>query len=78
MAGLEESSSSARMSRYEGGVHEPPFQFVEALAKVLGVSPAYFYCPEDRLADIILIYSRMPETKCQALYQAAKDLDEPN
>jgi len=74
MAGLEESSSSARMSRYESGVHEPPFQFVEVLAKVLNVSPAYFFCPDDRLADLILIYSSVPETKRQKLDEAAKAL----
>lgn len=76
MAGLEESSSSARISRYESGIHEPPFQFALALAKVLGVSPAYFYCPDDRLADIILTYSGVSEAKRQVLYQAAKDLHE--
>lgn len=74
MAGLEESSSSARMSRYESGVHEPPFQFVEVLARVLNVSPAYFFCPDDRLADLILIYSSVPETKRQVLHEAAKAL----
>ncbi|WP_156403730.1 MULTISPECIES: helix-turn-helix transcriptional regulator [unclassified Massilia] len=72
MAGLEESSSSARISRYESGIHEPPFQFVEALARVLDVSPAYFYCPDDRLADIILIYSGMSELKQQALHETAR------
>lgn len=74
MAGLEESSSSARMSRYESGIHEPPFQFIEALARVLNVSPAYFFCPDDRLADLILIYSSVPELRRCALYEAAKAL----
>ena len=74
MAGLEESSSSARMSRYESGVHEPPFQFVEVLAKVLNVSPAYFFCSDDRLADLILIYSGIPEQKRQTLHETAKAL----
>jgi len=74
MAGLEESSSSARMSRYESGVHEPPFQFVEALARALNVSPAYFFCPDDRLADLILIYSGVPEAKRRLLHEAAEAL----
>jgi transcriptional regulator with XRE-family HTH domain len=78
MAGLEESSSSARMSRYESGIHEPPFHFVEVLATVLDVSPAYFYCPDDRLADIILVYSGVSEPSRQALHQAAKVLCEQN
>ncbi len=71
LAGLEESSSSARMSRYESGIHEPPFQFVGALAKVLGVSAAYFYCADDRLAEIIIAYSELSEAKRQALHESA-------
>ncbi|WP_426173161.1 helix-turn-helix domain-containing protein [Massilia sp. TWR1-2-2] len=74
LAGLEESSASARMSRYENGVHEPPHRFVEALAKVLGVPAAYFYCGDDRLAEIMLAYSDMPEIQRQALRQRAAEL----
>ena len=77
LAGLEESASSARMSRYESGIHEPPFQFVEALSNVLGVSPAYFYCPDDRLAEIILVYSSMKAAKRKALHQAAIEIAQP-
>ena len=54
LAGLEESSSSARISRYESGIHEPPVSFVEAVAAVLEISPAFFYCADDRLAEVIL------------------------
>jgi transcriptional regulator with XRE-family HTH domain len=74
LAGLEESSSSARMSRYESGIHEPPFQFAEALAKALGVSPAYFYCPDERLANIILAYSSLSDVERDVLHQAAAEL----
>ena len=72
MAGLEESSSSARISRYESGIHEPPFQFVESLARVMDISPAYFYCPDDRLAELILIYSALSETKRQTFHHSIK------
>jgi len=70
LAGLEESSASARMSRYESGTHKPPVEFVEAIAKVLGISLAFFYCPDDRLAEIIRTYSDLPETKRRALHKA--------
>lgn len=66
-SGLDESSSSARISRYEGGIHEPSVQFAEALAKVLGVSAPFFYCRDDRLADIILLYADMPDAKHRSL-----------
>jgi transcriptional regulator with XRE-family HTH domain len=71
LAGLEESSSSARISRYESGIHEPPVRFAEALAKVLGVSAAFFYCADDKLADIILRYAGMSEKRRRALHDAA-------
>lgn len=74
LAGLEESSSSARMSRYESGVHEPPFKFAEAVANVLGIPVAYFYCPDKRLAEIILAYSDNPEDKREELLTFSKAL----
>ena len=73
MAGLEESSSSARMSRYESGIHEPTFQFIDAISRVLGISTAFFYCADDRLADIIRIYSDLSESKRKILH---KKIDE--
>ena len=73
LAGLEESSSSARISRYESGVHEPPLSFTESLARVLGVPAAYFYCKDDRLAEIILRYADMSEAqRCELQAKAAE------
>lgn len=63
MIGLDESCSSARISRYESGVHEPPFATAEQFAKVLGVPACYFYCGDDRLAEIVLNYSQLSESE---------------
>lgn len=49
-------------------------QFAEALAKVLGVSAAFFYCNDDRLADIILRYADMSETQRRALHTQAEQI----
>ncbi len=76
MAGLEESSSSARMSRYESGIHEPSVQFIEAVAQVLGLNAAYFYCEDDRLAEIIRAYSGLTEAARIELYKHAIKLAE--
>lgn len=54
MIGLDEGCSSARISRYETGIHQPPFEVAEMLAKVLGVPTAYFYCANDQIAEILL------------------------
>ena len=75
MIGLDESSSSARISRYENGIHEPPFQLVIKLAEILHVPTAYFYCGDDRLAEMMQIYNRLTEEKRAELLQAAKSMD---
>jgi transcriptional regulator with XRE-family HTH domain len=74
MAGLEESSSSARISRYESGVHEPPSSFAEALATVLNVPAAYFYCADDRLAEVILLYFDAEEAGREEILHTARAL----
>ena len=74
MIGLDEGSSSARMSRYENGVHEPPFIWVEKIAEALGVPTAYFYCGDERLAEIMLAYSALPERKKKLLHSYAVGL----
>ena len=66
MIGLDEGCSSARISRYESGIHEPPYMLAEQLAKVLGLSACYFYCSDDRLAAIILDYSTLSEIERQS------------
>ncbi len=54
--GLDETTASARISRYESGVHEPPFAIAQKLAKVLKVPTAYLYCDNDELADFLLTW----------------------
>ena len=68
MIGLDEGSSSARISRYETGVHEPAFNIACKLAQALQVDVAYFYCEDDWLANAVL--------RLQNLSQAQRsDLD---
>jgi transcriptional regulator with XRE-family HTH domain len=63
MIGLDEGCSSTRMSRYESGIHEPPFATIEQIAKALGVAACYFYCRDEHLAELILDYSRLSEAE---------------
>lgn len=74
--GLDESSSSAGISRYESGAHEPSLSFTESLAKVLRLPAAYFFCNDDRLAEIILAYADMSEAQRQVLHTKAVELAE--
>jgi len=63
MIGLDESCSSARISRYESGIHQPPLKTLEMLAKVLNVPLPYLFCENDSLAKAILILSKLSNRK---------------
>ena len=65
--GLDESCSSARMSRYESGVHEPAFKTIEKIALALNLPTAYFFCEDDRLAKIINRYQLSSEQNRQLI-----------
>ncbi len=67
LIGLEESSSSARISRYETGVHEPPVRTAKKIAVALKVPLAFLYCDDDVLAAIVLQAHRMSKEARRAL-----------
>ena len=58
--GIEESSSRARISRYELGVHEPPVATARRIAEALGVPLAYLYCEDDAIAALLLALHKQP------------------
>lgn len=51
--GLDEFVASSRINRYEKGVHLPDLTTLNNIARVLEVSPAYFFADE-KLAQMIL------------------------
>ena len=51
--GIDESSSRARISRYELGVHEPPVPTARLIADALGAPLTYLYCEDDDIADLL-------------------------
>jgi transcriptional regulator with XRE-family HTH domain len=68
LIGLDEGCSSARISRYETGIHEAPFKVAENLAAALDVPVAYFYCPENVLAEfLLLLHDLSPEKQKKLL-----------
>lgn len=74
MIGLDESSSSARMSRYETGIHEPPFATAQNLGQALNVPAAYFYCEDDKLAELLVQYGRFDSQRRQKVLDFAAEL----
>jgi len=53
LIGIDESSSRARISRYELGTHEPPVKTARRIADVLCVPLAYLYCEDEEVASIL-------------------------
>lgn len=62
MIGLDEHTASARISRYEAGIHEPPIKTARQLADALQVPLGYLYCDDDKLASIVLAASQLDDT----------------
>jgi transcriptional regulator with XRE-family HTH domain len=64
--GLDESSSRARISRYELGVHEPPYATARLIAEAPSVPVAYLYCEDDQVAELLLrIYKLAPKERAR-------------
>ena len=72
LIGLDESCSSARISRYETGVHEPPFDTAKRLAAALNVPVTYFYCPQEQMAMLLIELHNSSREKIQAILQSVR------
>ena len=54
LAGIDESSASARMNQYETGKYAPDFLMTKKIAEVLDVPTNYFYTEDDLMAEMVL------------------------
>ena len=70
--GLDETVASARISRYESGVHEPQIKTARDIARALNVPLGYLYCDDDRLAEIILAASELPASDQEQLLKSLR------
>lgn len=61
LIGIDESSSRARISRYELGVHEPAIATARLIASALGVSLPYLYCEDDAVAQLLQALHLLPK-----------------
>ncbi|WP_325003167.1 MULTISPECIES: helix-turn-helix domain-containing protein [unclassified Variovorax] len=73
-AGLDEGTASARISRYESGIHEPNVAFANRLAEELRVPLAYFYSADDDLAKLILWFGQLDMKQRKLLLEYASRL----
>ncbi len=67
LAGIDEAVASARINRYERGVHAPDLAIACALANALNVFVAFFYTPEDDLAEYIYRLSALKHAERREL-----------
>lgn len=74
LAGVEESSASARMNQYERGKHVPDYLMLSKIAQALDLPPAYFYTEDDVLAEIIKYCHHMNQQQKLELLVYLKNL----
>lgn len=66
-AGIDEFSASPRINQYETGKHAPNYSMLVQLSNVLNVPVPYFFCEEDQLAKLIILYGQLDEFERQRL-----------
>ena len=59
--GIPEESSSARVNRWEKGVHPPSLKSAEELAEVLGLPLPALVSRDDLMAEVIAGFALLPE-----------------
>ena len=73
--GLEPEAAAMRISRYEAGIHEPPFEIVAKLADALSVPTAYFYCVDNDLAKLLKHWNQLREDERSRIMAILSELD---
>lgn len=78
LIGIDESSSRARISRYELGTHEPPVKTARHIAEVLGIPLAYLYCEDEEIANLLLaLWLLKPAARKEAISMLLKTVPSP-
>lgn len=68
--GFDRSHGTARISQYETGKHAPDFVMAKKMADAIGVPVAYFYCDDDKLAELLLAAYRLSKEELDELVQS--------
>ena len=73
LIGIDQHSASARMSRYENGIHEPSIATAQKMADALEVPLPFFYCESDLVADIVMASSELTDEDKRAVLATIKE-----
>ena len=60
-AGIDEASASPRINQYERGVHQPDQGTALRIADALGIPVSYLFEPNDQLAEVIRLCSKLTD-----------------
>ncbi|WP_426713252.1 helix-turn-helix domain-containing protein [Cronobacter muytjensii] len=72
LAGIDEFVASARINRYEKGVHQASIEIARKLADVLAVPLAYFYTEDNELAELLLRWKLLDQDVRNAILSHLK------
>ena len=75
LAGIDPSVASARINQYERQRHQPAFEVVRRLARVLKKPAPYFYATDEALAELIELYGRLNASDRAAVLAVARKRD---
>ena len=73
-AGLDPFVASARINRYELGIHKADYKIAQKLSAVLNIPTAFFYTEDENLAEIMVIFHRTNPKKRSELLKIARSL----
>lgn len=76
-AGIDQFVASTRINRYELGVHKPDYLTAQNLARVLGVSAAFLYAPEDEIAFLLFRYCQASKPERAAVRKLLEHVSAP-
>ena len=70
--GLELTVASSRMNKYEQGKRVPDFGTLELIAEALDVPVAYFFCKDDKMAELVKLFDHLSEEDKEAILAKLK------
>lgn len=70
--GLELTVASSRMNQYEQGKRVPDFGTLELIAEALDVPVAYFFCKDDKMAELVKLFDHLSDEDKDALLTKLK------
>ena len=60
------------MNQYEQGKRVPDFGSLELIAEALDVPVAYFFCKDDKMAELVKLFDHLSEEDKEALLAKLK------